>query len=104
MEHCNLMAIDKACLDNVDNDVSTSIPWYILGSYGRSHDDPILTDSRLERLSKTIIDNWDKIDHEYKEYLRHEDLRYIKYTGEYPNRTQQKLKTIKEVYCGREKH
>jgi len=104
LEHQNLMAIDKACLDNVDDDVSTSVPWYILGSYGNSHNDPILTDLRLERLSKAIIENWDAIEHEYKDYLSHDDLQYAKYTGEYPNRTEQKLKTIKEVYCGREKH
>lgn len=94
--------LDKECLDIIDTNPNMMVPWYLMAAYAYyEQDDPILSDAVFDRLSKRLLENWDTIEHLHKEYLSEDMLRAGTYTGEYPSRVEGGLKSLKEVYYGK---
>ena len=41
-----------------------TVPWYLMTSYAYYvEDNPLVSDGAFDRLAKTMIKNWDKIEH-----------------------------------------
>jgi len=96
MAHLNL---DKVCLQFIDKNNNMLIPWYIMASYAYYEEDsPILTDALFDRLAKKILNNWDDIDHQHKNYLNEDMLRAGTYSGEYPTRVSGAVSHLRDIY------
>jgi hypothetical protein len=96
--------LDKTCIDIVDSNINMAVPWYIMAAYAYYvEDDPILSDSRFDRLAKTMLQNWDKIEHMHKHLISESDLKAGTYLGEYPSRVDGAVKQIREIHFGKQK-
>jgi hypothetical protein len=94
--------LDLECLDCIETNINLAIPWYLMASYAYyKQDDPILTDAAYDRLAKRILEEWDNINHIHKKHLTVDMLKAGCYIGEYPSRVAGGLKTLKEVYHGK---
>lgn len=93
-------AIEKACLDLVDDSINMSVPWYLMACYAYYvEDDPILEDATFDRLAKKILKEWDEIDHFHKDYLTKDMLEAGTFIGEYPSRIKGALKSVRQSYA-----
>ena len=96
--------LDKTCADLIDTNINMAVPWYIMAAYAYYvEDDPILSDSRFDRLAKTMLENWDKIEHMHKHLITKSDLEAGTYLGEYPSRVEGAVKQIREIHFGKQK-
>ena len=75
---------DKDCYDNLEEDISKSVPWYIIAHLAIEQEDPILSETAFEKVSFILEENWEEIDHELKKYLDFSDVRHRLYRGEFP--------------------
>lgn len=92
-------AIEKACLDLVDDSINMAVPWYLMACYAYYvEDDPILEDATFDRLAKKILKEWDEIDHFHKDYLTKDMLEAGTFIGEYPSRIKGALKSVRQSY------
>ena len=94
-----LSAIEKACLDLVDDSINLAVPWYLMAAYAYyEEDDPILDDATFDRLAKKILKDWDEIDHIHKDYLTPDMLEAGTFIGEYPSRIKGALENVRQSY------
>jgi len=76
---------DAKCLFSITNE-NMLVPWYLMAAYAYyEEDDPIISDSLFDRICKSILDNWDSIQHYHKKYLSKEMLEAGTYIGDYPS-------------------
>ena len=62
-----------------------SLSMYLMGAYAYYvEDDPIMSDWDFDLLAKTLLDNYDSIEHPHKHLVTKDDLRAGTYLGEYP--------------------
>lgn len=96
--------LDKACTDALDTNINMSVPWYLMAAYSYYvQDEPILSDSRFDRMAKTILEKWDDIEHMHKHLITKSDLEAGTYLGEYPSRIKGAVESLKEAYFGKQK-
>ena len=58
---------------------------YLMCSYAYYVDDePLISDAEYDELAKSILENWDAIDHPHKKLITKGDLEAGTYLGEYP--------------------
>lgn len=95
--------LDLDCLDCIETDISNAIPWFILSSYAYNvEEDPVISDFVFEKIKKRIVENWDDINHKYKENLDVDIVKGLCYTREYPKHSERGLKHLKEIYYGKD--
>ena len=91
--------LDLECLQLVGENINLAVPWFLMASYAYYvEDDPILTDATFDTLAKRIYKNWDDIEHQHKNLLDRYSMSAGTYLGEYPNRTIEGLKRVREIY------
>ena len=88
--------LDKECLDIVDNNPNMMVPWYLMAAYAYYvEDEPILSDSIFDRLSKKMLKEWENIEHMHKEFITEDDLKAGTFLGEYPTRIEGAVKHLR---------
>lgn len=96
--------LDKDCFDSVDMNANMMIPWYLMACYAYyEEDDPILTDAGFDRLCKKMIEKFDEIEHMHKGYVTEDNLSAGTYIGEYPSRIKGAVRSLKDIYYGKQK-
>lgn len=94
--------LDLECLDCIETNINMAVPWYLMASFAYyEQDDPILSDGMYDRLGKRILERWDEIKHYHKKHLTIDMLKAGSYIGEYPSRVEGGLKSLKEIYYGK---
>ena len=87
---------DKQCLDNVDENLNLTVPWYLMAAYAYYVEDrPILSDSIFDRLAKIMLESWDAIEHCHKDHLNEDMLEAGTYLGEYPGRVKGAVQALR---------
>ena len=90
------MMFDKDCMDLVDDNINTAVPWYLMAAYAYyEEDDPILQDNTFDRLAKKILSAWDTIEHMHKDILNKDMLEAGSFIGEYPSRIKFALQSLR---------
>ncbi len=93
--------LDIEAMELVDGCISSSVPIYLMAQYTKNiEDDPILSERCLEKLSKKMLDNWNKIVHNHKHLIREDDLLKVEFSGEYPKHTRMGVDQMRYVYYG----
>lgn len=88
--------LDKECLDIIDNNPNMMVPWYLMAAYAYYvEDEPILSDSIFDRLSKKMLKEWENIEHMHKEFISEGDLKAGTFLGEYPTRIEGAVKHLR---------
>ena len=91
--------IEKACMDICDDSINMYVPWYLMASYAYyEEDDPIISDSMFDKMSKRILTHWEEISHMHKEYLNIDMLKAGTYSGEYPAQIKGALQSVRDSY------
>lgn len=86
----------------IDSDINMAVPLYIMALYSyHESDSPIITDSYFGKLSKKVLDNWDKMVHNHKHKIAIEHGR-LKFLGEYPRGIHYGTRSFKEAHYGKE--
>jgi len=94
--------MDIEFLDIVDGDINMAIPLYIMALHSHyESDNPLITDSYFEKLTKKVLDNWDKLVHNHKYRIANESGR-LKFSGEYPRGIENVIRSLKEAYYGKD--
>ena len=93
--------LDIEAMELVDGCIESSVPIYIMAQYAKCVEhDPLLSESYLKKLSKKMLDNWNKIVHNHKHLISEEDLKNVDFTGDYPKRTEIGVQQMRYVYYG----
>lgn len=88
--------LDKECLDIIDGNPNMMVPWYLMAAYAYYVDDePILSDSIFDRLSKKMLKEWENVEHMHKEFITEDDLKAGTFLGEYPTRIEGAVKHLR---------
>ena len=91
--------LDTLCSETTDTNHNMLVPWYIMASYAYYvEDDPIISDRLFDKMAKTMLDEWETIDHFHKEYLTVDALKAGTYLGEYPSRVKVALGQVRNIY------
>lgn len=97
--------LDKMCVDAIDTNVNMYVPWYLMAAYAYYvEDNPILSDSRFDRMARSMLERWDEIEHHHKHLITEQDLKAGTYLGEYPSRVQGAVKQLRETCLEKSKH
>ena len=97
--------LDKELLDNIDKNINLTVPWYLMACYAYyEEDDPILTDSCFDRLTKRMIEKWEDIKHQHKDKISLDMLNATTYIGKYPSRVKGGLDAVRDAYKIGKKH
>lgn len=66
---------DEASRVSFKSNPSTTISWWLVSSYCYYiHDESLLSDSVYDLMSKYMLNNWDKLEHQHKHMITKEDL------------------------------
>jgi hypothetical protein len=83
----------------IGNDNNKCVPWYIMAIYAsRVQESPVLSDIMFSKVRRRLLDNWDEIEHDLKEYLTREDVLDETFTGEYPSRVSTAIGQMREAF------
>ena len=90
--------VDDECFLDVDYDKNRLIPWFIIATYAKSEKkDALITDYMMTRLNTKLVDNWDVLCHNLKQYIcitREGDS----IVQEYPKRIELYYRQMREIY------
>ena len=90
--------IDKMCSDSTESNINMTVPWYLMASYAYYvQDDPIISDRLFDLMGKRMLENWDKIEHFHKSYIKKDYLEAGTFLGEYPSRVEGGVKVIRDL-------
>jgi hypothetical protein len=93
--------LDIEAMELVDGCISSSVPLYLMAQYAKNiENDPILSERYLKKLSKKMLDNWNKIVHNHKHLIKEDDLLKVDFSGEYPKHIQKGVYQMRYVYHG----
>jgi len=94
--------LDNECLDATYINLQMMIPWYLMAAFAYyEQDDPILSDGLFDRLAKKMIQHWDELEHQHKEYISKDDLCAGTFLGKYPSRVEGGLQSLRDIYYGK---
>lgn len=97
--------LDKEVTDLIDANINLCVPWYLMACYAYyEEDDPILTDNYFDRLTRRMIENWEKIEHQHKDKITLDMLNASTYIGEYPSRVKGGLHAVRDAFKIGKKH
>jgi len=78
-----------------------SLSMYLMAAYAYYvEDDPIMSDWDFDMLAKTLLENYDSIEHPHKHLVTKDDLRAGTYLGEYPEIVKGALNLYKRNVLG----
>jgi len=90
---------EKMCMDSIESNPNMLVPWYIMASYAYYvEDNPLLTDGSFDRLATKLLENFDTIEHQHKEFIDKDALHAGSYLGEYPTRIEDVVKQMRREY------
>ncbi len=90
---------EKMCLDATESNLNMLVPWYIMAAYAYYvEDNPLLTDGSFDRLATRLLENFDKVEHQHKEFIDKDALHAGSYLGEYPTRIEDVVKQMRREY------
>lgn len=90
--------LERICFQICSDNINMYVPWYIMASYAYYVDDnPILTDITFDRIANKILKEWETIEHFHKHYLTEDMLKAGTYLGDYPSRTKDSLKILRNT-------
>ena len=90
------MMIDKMMQEVTEDNLNMTVPWYLMTSYAYYvEDNPLVSDGAFDRLAKTMVKEWDKIEHFHKDYIKLDELKAGTFLGEYPTRVPDAVKSIR---------
>ena len=88
--------MDQQAADLFAKNINMMVPWYLMAAYAYYvEDDPILSDSFFDDMSKTMLTCWDDIEHYHKHLINKDDLAAGSYLGEYPSIVEGALKDLR---------
>lgn len=91
--------LDKEVTDFIDANINLCVPWYLMACYAYyEEDDPILTDSCFDRLTRRMINHWEGIEHQHKDKITLDMLNASTYIGEYPSRVKGGLDAVRDAF------
>jgi len=74
------------------------VPWYLMAAYAYYvESDPIFSDAFFDQMGKTMLKEWDNIEHFHKHHITVDDLNAGTYLGEYPERVKGGLKEVRNI-------
>lgn len=77
----------------IDKNKNMVVPYYLMASYAYYEEDsPIFSDSYYDELAKTMIENYNVIQHYHKNLISLDDLEAGSYLGTYPRIVKEALK------------
>ena len=89
---------DEHAKQLIEDNINMTVPYYLMASYAYYvQDDPIFTDGFYDKLSKLILDNWDKITHRHRDVLNQDNLAAGSFLGEYPSIVEGALASLRKV-------
>lgn len=88
---------DEQCLAAIENP-NMMVPWYLMAAYAYyEEDEPILSDGVFDGMAKTMLEQWDTIEHWHKDLITVEDLKAGSLLlKEYPNRVKGAVENIRK--------
>lgn len=90
---------EKMCIDTIESNPNMLVPWYIMAAYSYYvEDNPLLTDGSFDRLATRLLENFDKVEHQHKEFIDKDALYAGSYLGEYPTRIEDVVKQMRREY------
>lgn len=88
--------IDKIMREVTEKNLNMTVPWYLMTSYAYYvEDNPLVSDGAFDRLAKTMLEQWDNIDHFHKDHIKVDDLKAGTFLGEYPTRVPDAVKNVR---------
>jgi len=94
--------LDIEYLDMIDSDLNAVIPLYLMALYSYyESDSPIISDKYFSKMTKKILDNWDKIVHNHKHLLSNTNRDGLKFEGTYPKQIHNAVRSFKEAHYGK---
>lgn len=85
----------------LESDPNKIVPWYIMAMYAENEGDPILSAGQFDRIRRRLIDSWEEVEHELKDYITLDDVVDRKFRGEYPQSVILAKKQIRYAYFGK---
>lgn len=82
--------IDGMCMLAISKSLNMYVPWFMMASYlYYIHDLKLISDDLYDSMAKTMLENWDVIEHQHKRFITKEDLAagtlYALRDADYPN-------------------
>jgi len=92
----------KVFQDLIDRDPNKAIPCYIAAIHSIENEDiPILPKDYVTKLSRTIINQWDDLDHKLKVHLTKEDVYNQEVGTSCPKDAEHALNAMRRAYFGK---
>lgn len=92
------MILDDYASEIFEANINMMVPWYLMASFAYyKQDEPILSDAFFDNMAKTMLENWDTIEHWQKGYINPDDLKAGSFLGEYPSRVEGGLESLRTV-------
>ena len=96
--------LDEHAAQLFAKNINMLVPWYLIAAYSYYvDDDPILSDSFFDDMSKTLLAVWDDVEHYHKHYITKDMLEAGTYIGEYPSIVKGAVADLRKRYAPRKK-
>ena len=91
--------LDSMINAKVNTNVSMAVPLYLMMSYAYYVEDkPIATDGTFDEITKTMLKNWNKIEHHHKHLIDYDSLKAGTYLGTYPTIVKDTVKMVRNKF------
>ena len=89
--------IDDHCLKIIEDNMNMLVPFYIMAAYAYYvEDDPIMTDSTYDQITKWLLEYYDIIDHYHKHLISKDQLEAGTCLIKYPTIVKHALGDLRE--------
>lgn len=96
--------LDEHAANLFAKNINMLVPWYLMAAYSYYvNDDPILSDSFFDDMSKTLLTVWENIEHYHKHYITKDMLEAGTYIGEYPSIVEGAVADLRSRYGPKKK-
>ena len=90
---------EKMCMDSIESNPNMLVPWYIMASYAYYvEDNPLLTDGSFDRLATRLVEKFDEVEHQHKEFIDKDTVSAGTYLGDYPTRIPDVVKQMRREH------
>ena len=96
--------LDEHAANLFAKNINMLVPWYLMAAYSYYvNDDPILSDSFFDDMSKTLLAVWEDVEHYHKHYITKDMLEAGTYIGEYPSIVEGAVADLRNQYAPKKK-